>query len=254
MDYREAEAIEKANVDEALAKAKEEISKQDFDAYSVTKEDLKTAVSNWNTAISHVSYEGFLKTDNPIMTAIRTLYITSRRIKEETDETSGKVIGISIKENSKTRIDIEDFMDFAALDKEWLRDSARLLALLQLRKTNIYKMTPAEIAKNSDIFIRALKKKKEGETPDSNTKITDLLQKIADATIFEDNGHGLNKHKCTVKDIYFIEDCAHQFDPKSPAGIKSLKVRTFQTVMVSALRSMLTGEGYTVKNAKVKFD
>lgn len=254
MDYKEIETIAKTSVDEALAKAKEAISKQDFDAYGVAKEELKTAVSDWNTAISHVAYEGFLKTSNPVMTAIRTLYVTSHRIKEETDETSGKVIGVSTKENTKTRIDIEDFVDFATLDKEWLRDSARLLALLQLRKTNIYKMTPAEIAKNSDIFIRALKKKKEGETPDSNTKITDLLQKIADATIFEDNGHGLNKHKCTVKDIYFIEDCAHQFDPKSPAGIKSLKPRTFQTVMVSVLRSILTGEGYTVKNAKIKMD
>lgn len=254
MEYKEIEIIAGETVKDLLKKAQEEIAKQDYDSYGVTKEKLNAAVEDWNRSIRHVEYEKFLETDAPIKTAIRQLYVTSHRAKEETNETSGKVIGISIKDNSKTRIDIEDFVDFANLDKEWLKDCARLLALLQLRKTNIYNMTLSELAKSSDIFIRELKKKKEGATPDSNTKITDLLQKIADETIFEDNGKGLNKHKCTVKDVYFVEDCAHQFDPKAPSGIRSLKARTFQTVMVSALRSMLTGEGYTVKNAKVKFD
>lgn len=251
MALEEIVAKAKAIADADLASAQTALKSKNLDAYEAAKAKLVKSVDEWNACLKKQAYSGFAATDEPLATAIRTFYITTYKIKEAHDKDTGKTVSIDTIPNEKTRIDIEDFVEFAGLDKEWIHDCAKLLALLQLRKTDIYTLKPSELAEKSYFFMSAVRKKKDGETPDSNTKIVAMLQKIVDAAIFEDNGKGLNKHKCTYRDVAFIEDCAHQFDPKAKAGIKSLKTRGFQTVMVSVLYTMLTGENYIVSNAKI---
>lgn len=249
--YEEIAERAKAIVDTDLASAKTALTSKNLDAYESAKAKLTKSVEEWNGCLRNLAFSGFVATDNPLVTAIRQFYITTYRVKETRDKETGKTTDVSVIPNEKTRIDAEAFCEFAGIDRGWIHDCANLLSLLQLRKTDIYTLKPAELLEKSYFFMAAVRKKKEGETPDSNTKIVAMLQKIVDATIYEDNGKGQNAHKCTHKDIAFIEDCAHQFDPKAKAGIKSLKPRGFQTVMVSVLWSMLTGEGYTVKNMKI---
>lgn len=245
----------KANVDTYLAAAKAALKSKNIDEYETAKVDLEKTVKELTKVTRELAYEQFMKAENPLMAALEQFYVTSYRVKEEKGkegEDEGKTIGLSVAANEKQRIDFDDFCDYASLDREWLHDCAKLLVLLQIRKTDIYNMTASELKQYSENFKSAVRAKKAGETPDSNTKIVALLQRIVDETIFVDNGNGKNKHKCTCRDIVFIEDCAHQFNPKAKAGIKSLSVRVFQTVMSSVLYSILTGEGYTVKNYKVK--
>lgn len=252
--YVEVAENMKTQVEAAIGEAKAALNSNNFDAYEKAKAAAVKKVDEYNDCLRNVYFEEFAKDTSPLMKAIRAFYITSYRVKEVHDKETEKTTDIVTVANDKTRVDIEDFVDFAKLDKKWLVDTTNLLSLLQLRKTDIYTLSAADLTAQSYFFMNAVRKKKDGETPDSNTKIVALLQKIVDATIFEDNGKGLNKHKVTARDIAFIEDCCHQFDPKAKAGIKSLKARGFQTVMVSVLYSMLTGEGYTVKNAKISKD
>lgn len=245
-------AKEKAEQD--LIAVRSALRKNNIDAFSDALTTLTESIKEWNVLTEKLEFSKFAASETPLKTAIRTFYITTYRVKETHDKETGKITNMDIVANDKTRIDMEKFVEYAGLDNGWLYDCKELLSLLQLRKMDIYSLKPADITGKSYFFMEAVRKKKDGETPDSNTKIVAALQKIVDATIFEDNGKGLNKHKCTYKDIAFIEDCAHQFDPKAKAGIKSLKYRGFQTVMVSVLYAMLTGENYAVKNFASKKD
>lgn len=254
LNYAEIAEMAKASVDADLASAKVALASKNLEAYEDAKTKLEKSVEQWNASLKNLAYAGFLTADKPLIAAIRQFYVTTYRVKETRDQDTRKTTDISVMPNEKTRIDAEKFCEFANLDRKWLHGCSNLLALLQLRKTDIYTLKPDELSEKSYYFISAVRKKAKGETPDSNTKIVAQLQEIVDEAIFEDNGKGQNKHKCTHRDIAFIEDCAHQFDPKAKAGIKSLKTRGFQTVMVSVLYTMLTGEKYTVKNAKIKED
>ena len=256
-NYDEICKATKASVDAYLETARKALKDKDFDAYENAKVDLEDSVSKLNKATRNCAYAGFVAQSNPLIAAIRQFYVTSYRVKEERGkegESEGKIVNINVMPNDKTRIDVSNFIDFALdlgaeMDRTWLHDCAALLALLQIRKTDIYTLKHSDLASESYYFVEAFKKKKAGETPDSNTKIVAMLQKIVDEAIAEEDENGGKKtYKCTHRDIAFIEDCAHQFDPKAKAGIKSLKVRGFQTVMVSVLYKMLTGENYTVRN------
>lgn len=250
-NWNEIVATAKAKVGAAVAVAQEALESNNIGAYENSCAALDKAVDELNQSVRGKSFAEFMADENPLLTAIRTFYITSYRAKEQRDPDTEKVVGIKIVENTKTRIDFNDFCKFGNLDSSWLLDCVSLLQLLQLRKTDIYNLSAAELSAQSYFFINAVKQKKDGKTPDSNTKIVALIQKIVDETIYEDNGKGQNAHKCTHHDIAFIEDCAHQFDPKAKCGIRSLKPRGFQTVMASVLYHILTGEAYSVKNAKI---
>lgn len=247
------EVVEKsmAKVNAGIETAKAALASNNMDAYEEARAALDGLVKDLNQQVRGQSFAVFMADENPLMAAIKKFYITSYRAKEKRDEETGKTIGIELAKNDKTRIDFDAFCKFANLDSGWLRDCTCLLQLLQLRKTDIYNMSASELSAQSYFFMNAVRQKKEGKTPDSNTQIVALLQKIVDATIFEEGKNGGNAHKCTHRDIAFIEDCAHQFDPKAQCGIKSLKPRGFQTVMASVLYSMVTGVNYTVKNAKI---
>jgi len=251
-DYAEIARKARASVDAELASAKSALESKNLDAYEAAKNSLATKIGEYNDAIRNEKFAEFAASENPLKTAIKQFYITSYRAKETHDKETGKTTDISLASNERTRIDAETFCEFAGLDKTWIHECGELLALLQLRKTDIYTLAPSELLEKSYYFISALRKKAKGETPDSNTKIVALLQKIVDETIFEADENGKNVFKCTHRDIAFIEDCAHQFDPKAKAGIKSLKARGFVTVMMSVLYIMLSGENYTVKNVKIK--
>lgn len=252
-EYNAKENTLKEAAEANLKIAQEALLSGDITVYEMAKQKLADSVDEWNKAHEYAEYGKILTTDEPLKKAFESLFITVHKVKEYVQPETKRTVAIAI-EPKPRRIDFDKFCAFGELDTNWLSATDRLLALLQLKKVDIYNLKPEDIIGQSGAFMYALRKKKSGETPDSNTQVTKLLQQIVDDTIYVDNGNGQNAHKCTYKDIIFVEDCAYRFDPSQKCGIKSLKPRGFHTVMSSVLHSILTGEGYNVKNMQIKKD
>ena len=242
--------IAKKDADEALEAVRKALAEKDLAGYSKALATLTTKVKTLNECICKVKYAEFLATEHPVITAVKEFYIEVYKVKETREKDDGSITGVNL-EKKKSRIDLEKFCEFGELDKTWAHDSAKLLALLTLRETDVYAIKPSELSKKSYYFIGAVRAKKEGETPDSNTQIVRLLQKIIDEAIFVDNGSGQNVYKCTNHDLAFIQDAVTKMDTKEKCTIAMLNERQFKTVMMSVFAHCL-GEAYKVKAAKAK--
>lgn len=243
-------SIAQKDADEMLASVRKALADKDLAGYTKAMASLSEKVKTLNECICKVEYAKFLEAEHPVIAAVMQFYIETIKVKESRDKNDGSISGVNF-EKKKSRIDLEKFCEFADLDKSWAHDSAKLLALLTLRETDVYAVKPAELAKKSYYFISAVRAKKEGETPDSNTQIVRLLQKIIDEAIFVDDGNGKNVYKCTNHDLAFIQDAVTKMDTKEKCTIAMLNERQFKTVMMSVFAHCL-GEAYKVKAAKVK--
>ena len=242
--------IAQAGADKALELVRKALAEKDLAGYGKTMASLADKVKTLNECKCRVEYAKFIEAEHPIIAAVTQFYIETVKVKESRDKNDGSINGVDF-EKKQSRIDLEKFCDFAELDKTWAYDSAKLLALLTLRETDVYAIKPSELAKKSYYFIHQVRAKKEGETPDSNTQIVRLLQKIIDEAIFVDNGNGQNAYKCTNHDLAFIQDAVTKIDTKEKCTIAMLNERQFKTVMMSVFAHCL-GEAYKVKAAKVK--
>lgn len=242
--------IAKKDVNEALEVVRKALADKDLAGYSKAMAVLTEKVKVLNECISKVKYAEFLATEHPIITAVKEFYIETVKVKESRDKNDGSIDGVNL-EKKKSRIDLEKFCQFGELDLSWTHDCSKLLALLTLRETDVYSIKPTELAKKSFYFISQVRAKKEGETPDSNTQIVRLLQKIIDEAIFVDNGEGKNVYKCTNHDLAFIQDAVTKIDTKEKCTIAMLNERQFKGVMMSVFAHCL-GEAYKVKAAKIK--
>lgn len=242
--------IAQADADKALELVRKALIAKDLAGYSKAMASLTEKVKVLNECKCKVEYAKFLEAEHPVIAAVTQFYIETVKVKESRDKNDGSINGVNF-EKKQSRIDLEKFCEFADLDKAWAHDSAKLLALLTLRETDVYAIKPSELSKKSYYFIGAVRAKKEGETPDSNTQIVRLLQKIIDEAIFVDNGSGQNVYKCTNHDLAFIQDAVTKMDTKEKCTIAMLNERQFKTVMMSVFAHCL-GEAYKVKAAKAK--
>lgn len=235
---------------EALKSVSEALKGGDLVNYNKGMAVLKKAVSDCNLALCNVEYDKFMRAPNPMIAAVSQFYIEVFKVKEERDKDTDLITGVSL-EKKNARIDLEQFCKFGRLDTTWATNCSKLLALLVLRETDVYAIKPAELSKKSYYFISAANRKKDGETPDSNTQIVSLLQEIIDGVIFVDNGKGKNKYKCNNHDIAFIQDAVTKIDTKEKCTIAMVNERQFKTVMMSVFAHCL-GEAYKVKATVAK--
>lgn len=240
----------KKEVNVTLDTVRKALGNKDLAEYAKAMTSLATKIKSLNECICKVKYAEFLESSHPMIAAVTEFYIEIFKIKEDRDKNDGSICGVNL-EKKKARIDLEKFCEFAEMPLTWAHDSAKLLALLTLRETNVYAMKPADLAKKSIYFISQAQAKKDGETPDSNTQIVRLLQKIIDEAIFVDDGSGKNVYKCTNHDLAFIQDAVTKMDTKEKCTIAMLNERQFKTVMMSVFAHCL-GEAYKVKAAKAK--
>jgi hypothetical protein len=237
----------KAKVDETLESVRKALNESNLAEYNDGMAKLKKIVSEYNASLCNVDYAALLEAENPMIAAVKQFYVEVAKITEKRDDETDAVIGVDI-EKKKARIDLEKFCEFGRLDKTWAHDAESLRDLLELRETEVFGMKPEELSKKSFYFINAATRKKSGETPDSNTQIVALLQKIIDEAIFVDNGEGKNVYKCNNHDIVFIRDAVTKFNAKEKCSIQMLNARQFKTVMMSVFAHCL-GEKFSVKTA-----
>lgn len=246
LTYKESAAKCEEKVNATLATLRAALTEKNLDAYASTKKTLNEYVQEYNKAICNVAFAEFMTAEKPYVAAIDRFYVDAYRIKEEVSKDDGSIVGVKL-DKRQSRINLANFTAFSGgtLSKEWIYNTAHLLELLQLRETEVFSLKPEDLAKKSYYFVSAAKRKMEGETPDSNTKIVRMLQGIIDELIG-------NTYRCTNHDIAFIQECAFQFDAKAKTGLKSMNEKTFQTVILSVAYRCLKGESYAVKNLKIK--
>jgi hypothetical protein len=235
-------------VNETLLKVREALAAKDMDGYGEHLAKLERQVKAHNGDILNVEFDRLSKETNPMIAAVKQFYVELKRVVEDKDKETGRVMGISI-DTKKTRIDLAKFCDFAHLDKAWINQTARLLVLLVSKKRDLLAMPAADLAKQSLIFNEVVSELKDGETPNSNTQIVRLIQEIVDGTIFVDDGSGKNSYRCTNHDIFFISEAVMKFNAKEKCTLDSMNDRQFQSVMMSVFAHIL-GEAYAIKEAK----
>lgn len=233
-----------------LKSVRDALAKKDLTKYNLTMTALQKDVKEVNNLRCKVEYAKFLETESPMITAVKQFYIDTIKVKETRNKDDGSITGVNL-ETKKSRIDLEDFCNFGELPKKWTTDASHLLALLALRETDVFKMSPTALSAKSFYFINQARAKQEGKTPDSNTQVVKLLQTIIDEMIFVDNGEGKNAYKCTSHDLAFIHDAVTKMDTKEKCTIATMNERQFKTVLMSVLAHCL-GEVYKVKAAKIK--
>ena len=243
------EASEEA-VKEAVASVKNALKNGDLNAYGEARKNLDKDLSDYNACIRKEKFIELLREENPIIAAVKAFNVKALKVKEIRNEETDLITNITLAEKEVV-IDLEEFCKYGELDTTWAHDTVVLLNLLAVRKTDIYKMTASELNKKSDIFIRAVKDKKDGKEPDSKKKIVDLIQKIIDEAIFVDNGEGKNAYKCTTHDILFIENTITKLSKKEKCTIEIIAPRAFKLVMMNVFAHCL-GEAYKVKAPKIK--
>ena len=221
---------------------------KDTDTYNMCKENLDKELTSLNSAVKTQVYVQLAESPMPIAKAVATYYITSYKLVEEHDKTTGAIKGLDIAKVTNTRLNIADFVKFAKLDKDWLYKCDQLLALMQLRKTDVYALSEADLLATSPFFIRKANEKLAGNTPDSNTQVVKLLQEIVNETI----GNGEQKYKVTIHDIMFIEDAVYSYNRKAECAIKATRSAQFVYVIVSVLFKILNDKAYEVQNNKIK--
>lgn len=240
----------KKTVDEALKAANGALLKKDKEAYDKARVQLDTEVDAYNQALCNVEYVGFMSAPNPMIAAIKKFFIDVCKVREITNKDTGIVTGLELV-TRKARVNLEKFCEFGELPTKWASDCSKLLALLALSVTDVYKMKPADLASKSYYFITQARRKMDGETPDSNTQIVRLLQEIIDETVPVLDKDGKNQYKCTNHDLAFIRDCVTKLDTKEKCTIATINERQFKNVMMSVFAHVL-GEAYQVKTFKVK--
>lgn len=248
--YAEIRQSAEQIVEKMHAEVKTALASKKLDKYGDAMSKLNIAVQNLNCAICNEEYEKFMASPNPMIAAVLQFYVDVIKVKELRDKETNAITGVKL-EVRKARIDLEKLCDFGHLDKRWSYDASQLLALLSLREIDVFKISPAELATRSYYFINGVRRKKAGETPDSNTQIVKLLQAIVDEAIFVDDGTGKNTFRCTNHDIAFIQDAVTKIDTKEKCTIAMLNERQFKTVIMSLFAHCL-GEAYKVKGAKIK--
>lgn len=248
--YLEICATAREKAEATLEEVRQALKDKDFDAYNKSMKTLDEDVKLLNKAIRNVEFAELATETFPIIAAVRKFYIDLIKIVVEKDKEDGSITEVKL-DLRKARIDLEKLCDFAKLDKKWASNCDKLLELLYLRECDVYSMKPSDLAKRSFYFIAQANKKKDGETPDSNTQIVRLIQEIIDGAIFVDNGEGKNAYKCTSHDIAFIQDAVTKLDTKEKCTIAMLNSRQFKTVMMGVFAHCL-GEAYTVKELKKK--
>lgn len=236
------------DVNTHLASVRAALKDGNLDTYGDSMTALKKAVGELNVVLCRKQYSEILKSPTPIIAAVNAFYIDTVKIKEERGKDSEKVTGVNI-EPKKSRIDLEKFCEFGDIDRTWAKLCNELLALLTLREVNVFAMKPADLAKHSNYFIAQARAKKEGETPDSNTQVVKLLQRIIDAAIFVDDGTGKNAYKCTNHDLAFIQDSVTKRETKDKCTVGMLNERQFKGVMLDVFAHCL-GEAYKVKSSQ----
>ena len=254
--YVEIATLDREVAEASLEAVKTALTKNDMDAYNKGKTELEKKVKALNISICNVAYEEFTHEPNPMIAAVRAFHIKTVKITEVRNDETGAITDIRL-DSRDSRIDLERFCDFCiankieGINKDWANKSSKLLALLVLRVTNVFALKPSELASKSYYFISAANRKKDGETPDSNTQIVRLLQEIIDDAIFVDNGKGQNEYKCTNHDIAFIQSALTKLATKEKCTIQTINERQFKTVIMSVFAHCL-GEAYKVKAAKIK--
>lgn len=230
-------------ITEKLAKTQEALRLGKKPEFNENLESLSKEVDDYNSAAQKVVFCECLATEKPFVTFANKFFYTGKKVDVKRDQKTNAVMSVSIVEKTP-RLSLDKFVRDGDLDKTILNDITKLLDVLYIRMNNIVKLSSSDLAKKSIFFCDVVKKKEAGETPDSNTQLTKMLNAVLAKMGIE--------AKTTNRDLLWIQQNSFNFDPKSKCSYKAVNDHKFCTILCDVANHFTEGTEYSVLERKVK--
>lgn len=222
------------------------LAENDFNAMNSIEIELKDAETAYADAQATAVYAICKAEENPILKAAVThSYPVLAHKKSFKDE---KFLGIELVEDRIKQIDLVKLCIALDLDTLWQYKVEKLNELLCMRAGKELGMTVSQLKKISTTFYMSEFGRKEnlGETPDSNTQICALLQKILDAVLFVDNDKGKNVYRVNSHDVAYLLMCYTKRGRKTLSVSVSKNAYVHRLVM-DVMHRIVTGKKYDIE-------
>lgn len=230
-------------VEVRLTEAQTQLSAKNFDGYSKAKKALDDAIAEYNSCKQKSLFRGFKDSGAPFVAFSKAFFYEGKRTVEARNPETGELNGISV-ENGNYRMSLKKFIDTCELDGTVISDISKVLDLLVIREKQIFEVKPDDYAKVSAFFLNVVKKKAAGETPDSNTQITKMVQGIMEKCGIE--------CRITNHDMHYLAQCAFNHNAKAKGSLKVVTPGKFQTIFVDVMNHFTEGTSYSVLEKKQK--
>lgn len=186
----------------ATAKLTEAMAGEDLDAQRKAVDESTKALESYNEYATQYQYEQFLKTENPMKTALIQGYITLKRINSEDN--------LGVKTFSAGDVDRQvDFISFNTrcrlLGAKTVQYASQMGYIILVDKgvgdgADIAAITKAYQSARGRVVLDVL------EAAPSMKKKKEALQNLLDAIYFEDCGTGKNKFMVTKEWVNWFQD------------------------------------------------
>ena len=213
--------------------------------------ELKDAEAAYLESRTEQVFGLLAKNEKPIKAAIEMHSYTT--VSHKTHYTDSNLDGYVLVDDKVIQIDLVKFCKFCHLPTTWELLVERFNLLMAMRTANELKLSKEKIAKLHDSFyMQDLARRIEmGETPDSNTAICKLLQKVIDAIIFEDNGSGKNVYRVNNHDVAYLLMCYTKRGKKT-LSVSVAKHAYIHRLIADIAHRLVTGKSYDIEYRMVQ--
>lgn len=255
MENTNTRATKMANLQKQFESLKKEcvtaISKNDLTKYNEAKTKLDTSVKEYNELLAYDVYDVLLKTDSPIVEAVKKYEYEGFKVKEIRKTETRKVTNVEI-EKKMRQIDLLKFCEYAKFDTMWEIDCQGFNQLLTLRCGKNLGLSDTELDKiaKSYYMSKVVSDLKLGKTPTSNSQVCKMLQKIIDR-ILPTDADGKSIYKCNSHDVAYLDAC-YAKRGKASLSVAMAKHDFLRRLVTDIMHRIVCGKMYTVEYKATK--
>ena len=242
----------KAAIDEKITLANKAVSDGNLKAYYDTVAELEKVEKDYADVYASIVYDELLKSDKPIIAAISRYSYPILRHTEIKDKDTHQITELALKEKVK-QIDLLKFCKYGKLDSLWQYDVQKFNQLLCLRAAKELKFSAAEIKKITKTFYleEQARKIEMGETPDSNTQICKMLQKVIDSIVCAADSNAEKPYKCNNHDVSYLLMC-YTKKGKNALGVAVAKHDVLRRLVMDVCYRIITNGRYDLEYKTIK--
>lgn len=231
----------------AIAAMNEAVASDSYKGIAEAKGAMTKAFEELNAQVITEAFDGFLATENPMLSAIKQGYVDLYASKSERNNLTGAESWVMSKKENVV-IDIVSLEKHAKrkifANGQWVWWIERFIHCLTQKA--IEEIGTAEekekYLKNHQLSETA-RKCDVGANPTSYASLTKALQAVVDGIIFEDNGKGLNKWKIDKRDVKYLIYLAFR-KGKGKRSIAIPKDTTVVSLITEVCNRLVTGGEY----------
>lgn len=250
MENTNVRATKMANLQEQFESLGKEcvaaISKNDLIKYNEAKSKLDGSVKEYNGLLAYEVYDELLKTDSPVVEAVKRYEYEGLRVKEIRETETHIVTGVEI-ETKTHQINLLDFFKYSKIDNTFETDCQGFNQLLTLRCAKILGLSDTELKNISKTYYmsKIVTSIELGKTPTSNTQVCKKLQEVIDCVLPTDKD-GKSIYKCNSHDVAYLDAC-YAKRGKASLSVAMAKHDFLRRLVTDIMHRIVCGETYSVE-------